>query len=103
MSTYDNTTLDGMNGKKAPYIKDPLLPKRVQSTPFRASYTQHMWELLVGNRTAVLTRHARGRRIRNYPDLCASKFNKTNLRQGSLIHAGFPRSLTRRLCHADES
>ena len=35
-----------------------------------------MWELLAGDRTAVLPRHARRRRIRRYPDLCASKFNK---------------------------
>ena len=55
---------------------------------FAVSYfsTQHMWELLAGNRTAVLPRHARGRRIRSYPDLCASKFNKTNLKQGAHIH-----------------
>ena len=51
--------------------------------PLSNSSTQHMWELLAGNRTAVLPRHARGRRIRSYPDLCASKFNKTNLKQGA--------------------
>ena len=51
-----------------------------------ASSTQHMWELLAGNRTAVLPRHARRRQIRSYPDLCASKFNKTNLKQGAHIH-----------------
>ena len=45
-----------------------------------------MWELLAGNRTAVLPRHARRRRISSYPDLCVSKFNKTNLRQGAHIH-----------------
>ena len=45
-----------------------------------------MWELLAGDRTAVLPRHARSRRIRRYPDLCASKFNKTNLKQGAHIH-----------------
>ena len=31
-----------------------------------ASYTQHMWELLAGNRTAVLPRYARGRWITSY-------------------------------------
>ena len=50
-----------------------------------------MLELLAGNRTAVLPRLARGRRIRSYPDLCASKFNKTNLRQGAHIHQPTPR------------
>ena len=39
------------------------LPRRVQSTHLSASSTQHMWELLAGNRTAVLPRHARQRRI----------------------------------------
>ena len=32
--------------------------RRVQSTPLSASSTQHMWELVAGNRTAVLPRHA---------------------------------------------
>ena len=35
----------------------------LQSTHLSASSTQHMWELLAGNRTAVLPRHARQRRI----------------------------------------
>ena len=33
-----------------------------------------MWELLAGNRTAVLPRRAWGRRIRSYPDLCATEW-----------------------------
>ena len=57
---------------KSPCIKEPLLPRRMQSTPVRASSTQHMWELLAGNCTALFPRHARGKRIRSYPDLCAS-------------------------------
>ena len=57
---------------KSPCIKDPLLSRWVQSTPVSASSTQHMWKLLAGNRTALLPRHARGRRIRSYPDVCAS-------------------------------
>ena len=44
---------------KSPCIKDPLLPRRVQSTPVSASSTQHMWELLAGNCTALLAQHAR--------------------------------------------
>ena len=51
-----------MNGEN-PCLKDPLLPRRVQSSLLSASSTQHMWELLAGNRTAVLPRHAWGRRI----------------------------------------
>ena len=43
------------------------------STPLSASSTQHILELLAGNRTAVLPRHAQGRRIRGYPDLCVNK------------------------------
>ena len=39
-----------------------------------------MWELLAGNRKPALPRHARRRRIRSYPDLCASKFNITKLK-----------------------
>ena len=43
------------------------------STPLSASSSQHMWELLAGNRTAVLPRHAHGKLIRSYPDLSANK------------------------------
>ena len=35
---------------------------------------------------AVVSRYTRGRRFRSYPDLCASKYNKTNLKQGAHIH-----------------
>ena len=38
------------------------LPRTLSS----ARSTQHMWELLAGNRTAVLPRHARGRWITSY-------------------------------------
>ena len=50
-----------------------------------ASSTQHIWELMVGNRTAVLLRHAWGRRIMSYPDLCVTKFNKKTLKQRAHI------------------
>ena len=60
------------------------------STSLSDSSTQHMWEPLAGNRTAVLPRLARGRRIRSYLDLCASKFKKTNLKQGTHIHQPTP-------------
>ena len=50
-------------------------------------HTTHIGADLAGNPTAVLPWHARwGRRIRSYPDLCASKFNKTNLKQGAHIN-----------------
>ena len=42
-------------------IKVPFLPRRVLLKS--ASFTQHMWELLAGNRPAVLPRHARRRQI----------------------------------------
>ena len=74
-------------------MEDPLLPERVQACKHsfkRQLHTTHVgtigWE-----RTAVLPRLARGRRIRSYPDLCASKFNKANLRQGAHIHQPTPR------------
>ena len=41
-----------MNGEN-PRLKEPLPQRRVQSTPLSASSTQHMWELLAGNCTAV--------------------------------------------------
>ena len=59
--------------------------------PFKRHSTQHMWGPLAGNRTAVLPRPSRGRRIRSYPDLCASKFKKTNLKRGAHIHQPTPR------------
>ena len=61
-----------MNGKN-PHLKDPLLPRRVQSTPLSTSSTQHMWELLAGNRTAVLPRHAWRRQIMGWC-MCAPCF-----------------------------
>ena len=45
-----------MNGE------NPLHTGRVQSITLSARSTQHMWELLAGNRTAVLPRRAQGRR-----------------------------------------
>ena len=38
----------------------------------RQLHTTHAPELLAGNCTALLPRHARGKQIRSYPDLCAS-------------------------------
>ena len=71
----------------APYNCDQLKASGWSSRLAQsASSTQHMWELLAGNRTAVLPRHARRRRMRSYPNLCASKFNKTNLKHGEHIH-----------------
>ena len=70
----------------APYTCDQFKARGLSSWLAQsASSTQHMWDLLAGNRMAVLLRHARRRRIRSYPDLCASKFNKTNLKQGAHI------------------
>ena len=75
---------------KSPCIR-PFIAGASASTPLSDSSTQHMLELLAGNRTAVLPRLARGRRIRSYPDLCASKFKKTNLKQGAHMHQPTPR------------
>ena len=77
-----------VNKRRNPCIKDTLLPRRVQSTPLSARSTWHMWELLAGKRTAVLPRHARGGRIRSYPDVCAIKLKGhtyTNRRPGQNI------------------
>ena len=80
----------------APYICDQFKARGLSSWLAQsASSTQHMWELLAGNRTAVLPRHARRRRIRSYPDLCASKFNKTNLKQGAHIQKSTASSTSR--------
>ena len=97
--TFRNTALKeigkiyAVQGRKfllsfpAPYTCDQFKERGLSSWLAQsASSTQHMWELLAGNRTAVLPRHARRRRIRSYPDLCASKFNKTNLKQGAHIN-----------------
>ena len=46
-----------MNGEN-PRLKTPLLPWCVQSSLSSASSTQHMWQLLAGNRAAVLPREA---------------------------------------------
>ena len=47
-------------GLKALCSLSYILPRQVQSTPLSASSAQHMWELVAGNRTAVLPRHALG-------------------------------------------
>ena len=56
----------GLMNEKPSVLKLPLLLRRVESSPSSASSTQHLWELLVGNRTAVLPRHARERWITSY-------------------------------------
>ena len=48
----------GLMNRENPLLKNPLLPRSVQSSLLSVSSTQHMWELLAGNRTAVLPRHA---------------------------------------------
>ena len=59
-----------VNERENSRLKNPLLPKWVQSSLSSASSTQHMWELLAGNRTAVLPRHARGRWIMGLVYVC---------------------------------
>ena len=48
-------------------VKRPF-PAKV--SPLSASSTQHMWELLAGNRTAALPQHARGRQITGLVYVC---------------------------------
>ena len=56
-----------VNERGKPASQKPLNPEDwVRSCLPGASYTQHMWELLAGNRTVVLPRHARGRWITSY-------------------------------------
>ena len=71
---------------RAHVFKGPFLLRQVQSTPSSASSTQRVWELLAGNCTAVLPRHALGRRISIFADLCACKSNKTNWPDGELVY-----------------
>ena len=56
----------GLMNEKPCVLKPPLLLRRVESSPSSASSTKHLWELLAGNRTAVLPRHARERWIKSY-------------------------------------
>ena len=56
----------GLKNGENPCLKNLLLPRRVQSSLSSASSAQSMWELLAGNRTAVLPRHARARWITSY-------------------------------------
>ena len=58
-----------MNGGNS-RLKHLLLPRWVQSCLSSASSIQHMWELLAGNRMAVLPRHTRGRRIMGLVYVC---------------------------------
>ena len=108
--TFRNTALKeigkiyAVQGRKfllsfpAPYTCDQFKARGLSSWLAQsASSTQHMWDLLAGNRMAVLLRHARRRRIRSYPDLCASKFNKTNLKQGAHIQKPTPSSTSHML------
>ena len=45
-------------------------PFTAEVSPLSASSTQHMWELLAGNRTAALPQHARGRQIMGLVYVC---------------------------------
>ena len=71
---------------RAHVLNGPFLPTQVQSNHLSASSTQHTWELLAGNCTAVFPRHALGRRISISADLCASKSSKTNWPGGELVY-----------------
>ena len=76
-------TVGSMNGEN-PRVSKTLYSRGECKHCFkRQLHTTHVGTVRAGNRTAVLPRHARGRRIRTYPDLCASKFNKVNLKQGA--------------------
>ena len=46
-------------------------PFPAEVSPLSASSTKQMWELLAGNRTAVLPRHARGRQIMGLVYVCS--------------------------------
>ena len=62
--------------------RDLLLPRRVESTPLSGSSTQHMCELLAGTPWQV-SHGIRGVGVSEVtPDQCASKYNKSNLKQG---------------------
>ena len=64
-------TISSMN-RENPYLKGHLLLRQMQNTPLSASSTQHMWELLVWNPTAVLPRHARSLPFENSELNCST-------------------------------
>ena len=65
--------------------RDLLLPRRVESTPLSSSSTQHMCELLAGT-PWQFSHGIRGVGVSEVtPDQCASKYNKSNLKQGAHI------------------
>ena len=65
------------------------MPRRVQSTPVSASSTQHMWELLAGNYTALLPRHAPGRRIRTLICVPVAASGKRKTEDNLIFHYNF--------------
>ena len=70
MWVYQRNQAVGLMNGGNPRLKNLLLPRWVQSCLSSASSRQHMWELLAGNRTAVLPRNARGRRIMGFLYVC---------------------------------
>ena len=56
----------GLINAENPRLKNPLLSRWVQRSLSSAISTQQMWELLAGNRTAVLPRHPGVRWITSY-------------------------------------
>ena len=70
LSTVEEVYFSNTKGFYSQAHKDPLLPRRVQSTPLSNSSTVYKWKLLVGTRKTVLPRHAYGDGIRKI-DLCA--------------------------------
>ena len=90
IGTHQHGVAVGSMIGKIPVYGRPFIAGACKHSFKRQLHTTHVgtigWE-----RTAVLPRLARGRRIRSYPDLCASKFNKTNLKQGAHMHQPTPR------------
>ena len=84
---------------KSPCIKDPLLPRRVQSTPLSASSTQHTWELLAGELHGTSPTTCAGKADQELPwSVCQlPHLGKRKIEENLIFHYSFIQCSTEKL------
>ena len=84
---------------KSSCIKEPLLPRRVQSTPLSASSTQHTWELLAAELHGTSPTTCAGKADQELPwSVCQlPHLGKRKIEENLIFHYSFIQCSTEKL------